>query len=130
MSSSAIFELPAAVKLSLPRDYVVNGFGPDMRLLDGGVDDGHLLVEWDDASLAFTGPRGGIAYPRAGLRFELSERRFHGTPVVEVLVDRADCLIPVIYALQAHRPSLEQVVSEMLSQGVPLRPLVNRPPAA
>jgi hypothetical protein len=129
VSTSATFEFPAAVSLSLPRDYVLNGFGPDMRLIDGGVGDGLLLVEWDDASLAFTGPRGGIAYPRRGLRFELSERRFHGTPVVELLVDRVDCLLPVVYALQTDRPSLERVVGAMLAQGVPLRPLVNRAPS-
>ena len=129
MSTRAIFELPSSVILSLPRDYVLNGFGPDMRLLDGGIGDGRLLVEWDDASLVFTGVRGGIAYPRAGLRFELSERRLHGTPVVELLVERADGLLPVVYALQADRPSLEGVVDAMLAQGVPLWPLLNRPPA-
>lgn len=130
LKTSVIFELPAAVHLWVPRDYVLNGFGPDMRVLEGGVSEGRLLVEWDDDSLSFTGPHGGIAYSRAGLRFELSERLFHGTPIVEVLVERADGLLSVFYALQADRQSLEQFMDAMLAQVVPLRPLLNRAPAA
>jgi hypothetical protein len=115
-------ELPEGLALSIPRDFVKNGFGGErVALLPASAKSG-LTVRWDDRSIEFASIRGGVSYSRSAIkrfRVEYGRRAMHWT-LCALSAELEDGGQTILSCEVSKKTAFQSLLARLVSAGVPI----------